>query len=43
LLDCEDVSCVKQYTERLKTAYEHAYGYHPYEDSEWGRLFRAAR
>lgn len=45
-LGIEDVSCIKQYTERLKTAYEHAweirdaYGYHQYEDPEWGRLFR---
>nr|WP_211265569.1 DUF4158 domain-containing protein [Actinacidiphila oryziradicis] len=36
--EIEDVSCVKEYTERLKTAYEHAweirdvYGYHPFED-----------
>jgi hypothetical protein len=41
-----DVSCIKQYTERLNTAYEHAweirdaYGYHQYEGPEWGRLFR---
>lgn len=45
-LGIEDISCVKRYTERLKTAYEHAweirdaYGYHQYEDPEWGRLFR---
>ncbi|WP_327286465.1 Tn3 family transposase (plasmid) [Streptomyces sp. NBC_00597] len=45
-LGIEDPSCVKRYTERLKTAYEHAweirdaYGYHPYEDAEWGRKFR---
>ncbi|MDW6061963.1 DUF4158 domain-containing protein [Streptomyces sp. FXJ1.4098] len=45
-LGIEDVSCIKQYTERLKTAYEHAweirdaYGYHQYEDPEWGRSFR---
>jgi hypothetical protein len=38
---------VKRYTERAKTAYEHAweirdaYGYHPFEDAEWGRKFRA--
>jgi hypothetical protein len=37
-LEIEDVSCVKEYTERIKTAYEHAweirdaYGYHPFED-----------
>ncbi|MEU9428685.1 Tn3 family transposase [Streptomyces sp. NPDC048342] len=46
-LEIEDVSCVKEYTERLKTAYEHAweirdaYGYHPYEDHDQGRRFRA--
>ncbi|MCP3818141.1 DUF4158 domain-containing protein [Streptomyces sp. A3M-1-3] len=46
-LEIEDVSCVKEYTERLKTAYEHAweirdaYGYHPYEDNAQGRKFRA--
>lgn len=46
-LEIEDVSCVKEYTERLKTAYEHAweirdaYGYHPYEDHAQGRKFRA--
>ena len=45
-LGIEDVACIKQYTERLKTAYEHAweirdaYGYHQYEDPESGRLFR---
>ncbi|WSQ82564.1 DUF4158 domain-containing protein (plasmid) [Streptomyces sp. NBC_01213] len=45
-LGVEDPSCVKRYTERLKTAYEHAweirdaYGYHPYDDPEWGRKFR---
>ncbi|MFF4763356.1 Tn3 family transposase [Streptomyces sp. NPDC001292] len=45
-LGIEDPSCVKRYTERLKTAYEHsweirdAYGYHPYEDAESGRKFR---
>ncbi|MEU9473742.1 Tn3 family transposase [Streptomyces avermitilis] len=44
-LGVEDPS-VKRYTERLKTAYEHAweirdaYGYHPYDDPEWGRKFR---
>jgi hypothetical protein len=42
----EDPSVVKRYTERPKTAYEHAweirdaYGYRPYEDAEWGRRFR---
>ena len=46
-LGVEDPSRVKQYTERLKTAYEHAweirdaYGYHQFEDREWGRKFRA--
>jgi TnpA family transposase len=46
-LGIEDVSCVKEYTERLKTAYEHAweirdaYGYHPFEDHAQGRRFRA--
>jgi len=42
-LEIEDVSCVKEYTERLKTAYEHAweirdaYRYHPFEDHAQGR------
>ncbi|PZS31941.1 MAG: hypothetical protein DLM61_07680 [Pseudonocardiales bacterium] len=46
-LRIEDPSVVKRYTERAKTAYEHAweirdaYGYHPFEDAEWGRKFRA--
>ncbi len=46
-LGIEDVSCVKEYTERLKTAYEHAweirdaYGCHPFEDHAMGRKFRA--
>ncbi|MEV7445727.1 Tn3 family transposase [Streptomyces sp. NPDC091204] len=46
-LQIEDASAVKRYTERAKTAYEHAweirdaYGYHPFEDAEWGRKFRA--
>jgi hypothetical protein len=37
---------VKRYTERRQTLYDHAweirdaYGYHPYEDAEWGRKFR---
>nr|WP_316959511.1 DUF4158 domain-containing protein [Streptomyces sp. TRM68367] len=41
-LGVEDASCVKRYTERLKTAYEHAreirdaYGYHPFEGSGVG-------
>lgn len=39
-LGVEDASCAKRYTERLKTAYEHAweirdaYGYHQFEDHE---------
>lgn len=46
-LRIEDASVVKRYTERAKTAYEHAweirdaYGYHPFENAEWGRKFRA--
>ncbi|MER6923781.1 Tn3 family transposase, partial [Streptomyces spiralis] len=46
-LGIEDPSCVKRYTERPKTAYEHAweirdaYEYHEYDDAEWGRKFRA--
>lgn len=42
----EDPSVVKRYTERRQTLYDHAweirdaYGYHPYEDAEWGRRFR---
>ncbi|MFJ1900516.1 Tn3 family transposase [Streptomyces sp. NPDC088115] len=46
-LQIEDASVVKRYTERAKTAYEHAweirdaYGYRPFEDAEWGRKFRA--
>jgi Domain of unknown function (DUF4158) len=46
-LKIEYVSCVKVYTERLKTAHEHAweirdaYGYHPFEDHAQGRKFRA--
>ncbi|MFC7884762.1 Tn3 family transposase [Streptomyces sp. NPDC057376] len=45
-LGVEDASCVKRYTERQMTAYEHAweirdaYGYHQFEDAEWGRRFR---
>ncbi|MFJ2893540.1 Tn3 family transposase [Streptomyces sp. NPDC087218] len=45
-LGIEDASVVKRYTERSKTAYEHAweirdaYAYHPYEGAEWGRRFR---
>ena len=46
-LGIQDPSCVKGYTERGKTAYEHAweirdaYGYHTYEDRVWGRRFRS--
>ncbi|MBA9050512.1 hypothetical protein BJ996_007243 [Streptomyces phaeogriseichromatogenes] len=45
-LGIEDPSVVKRYTERRQTLYDHAweirdaYGYHPYEDAEWGRRFR---
>ncbi|MEU7028938.1 Tn3 family transposase [Streptomyces sp. NPDC046275] len=45
-LGIEDASCVKRYTERKPTAYEHAweirdaYEYHEYEDPEWSRRFR---
>ncbi|MCQ4083913.1 Tn3 family transposase [Streptomyces sp. RB6PN25] len=45
-LGVEDASCVKRYTERQMTAYEHAweirdaYGYRQFEDAEWGRRFR---
>ncbi|WP_331728433.1 DUF4158 domain-containing protein (plasmid) [Streptomyces atratus] len=45
-LGIEDVSCVKAYTERKPTAYEHAweirdaYEYHEYDDPEWVRKFR---
>ncbi|MGC0239548.1 DUF4158 domain-containing protein [Arthrobacter sp. SD76] len=45
-LGIADVSCVKRYTERKPTAYEHAweirdaYEYHEYEDAEWSRRFR---
>ncbi|WSW32547.1 DUF4158 domain-containing protein [Streptomyces canus] len=45
-LGIEDVSVVKRYPERPKTAYEHAweirdaYEYHEYDDPEWGRKFR---
>ncbi len=44
-LGIEDVSCVKRYTERKPTAYEHAweireaYEYREYEDAEWSRRF----
>lgn len=45
-LGIEDPSVVKRYTERPKTAYEHAweirdaYEYHEYDDPEWSRRFR---
>ena len=45
-LGIEDPSVVKRYTERPKTAYEHAweirdaYEYHEYDDAEWSRRFR---
>ncbi|GGV86285.1 transposase [Streptomyces gelaticus] len=45
-LGIEDVSCVKRYTERKPTPYEHAweirdaYEYREYEDAEWSRRFR---
>ncbi|MEU9065074.1 DUF4158 domain-containing protein [Streptomyces sp. NPDC048430] len=45
-LGVEDPSCVKRYTERRQTLYDHAweirdaYGYHPYDYPEWGRKFR---
>lgn len=46
-LGIEDASCVKRYTDRRQTVYDHAweirdaYRYHQYEDHEWGRKFRA--
>ncbi len=45
-LGIEDASVVKRYTERPKTAYEHAweirdaYEYREYDDAEWSRRFR---
>ncbi|WLQ69231.1 Tn3 family transposase [Streptomyces glycanivorans] len=45
-LGIEDASCVKRYTERKPTAYEHSweirrrYEYREYEDPAWGRRFR---
>jgi hypothetical protein len=45
-LDIADPSCVKRYTERKMTPYDHAweieqaFGYHKYEDPAWGRNFR---
>jgi TnpA family transposase len=47
-LGIEDASVVKRYTERPKTAYEHAweirdaYEYHEYDDPEWSRRFRTS-
>ncbi|OHV28661.1 hypothetical protein BCD49_37730 [Pseudofrankia sp. EUN1h] len=46
-LGIDDASCVTRYTERRRTVYDHAweirdaYGYHPFEDAEWGRKFRS--
>nr|WP_229885650.1 DUF4158 domain-containing protein [Streptomyces tanashiensis] len=46
-LGIEDASCVKRYTDRRQTVYDHAweirkaYGYHQYEDHDQGRKFRA--
>ncbi len=46
-LEIGDPSCVKAYVERAKTAYEHSweirkqFGYHEFEDRQWGRKFRA--
>ncbi|MFI8930472.1 Tn3 family transposase [Streptomyces sp. NPDC053474] len=46
-LGIEGASCVKRYADRRQTVYDHAweirdaYGYHLYEDHEWGRKFRA--
>lgn len=46
-LGIADPSCVKAYVERAKTAYEHSweirrrFGYHEFEDRQWGRKFRA--
>lgn len=43
----EDPSCLKEYTERPKTAYEHAWeirdahGYHRHENPAHGRMLRA--
>jgi hypothetical protein len=43
-----DPSCVKQYVERAKTAYEHSweirrrFGYHEFEDRARGRKFRTS-
>nr|WP_206282495.1 DUF4158 domain-containing protein [Streptomyces rhizosphaericus] len=46
-LGIEDASRVKRYTDRRQTVYDHAweireaYGYHVFEDHDWGRKFRA--
>ncbi|WP_261574656.1 Tn3 family transposase [Frankia gtarii] len=46
-LGIDDASCVKRYTERRQTVYDHAweirdaYGYHQFEDAEWGRKLRS--
>lgn len=46
-LGIEDPSCVKRYTDRRQTVYDHAweirevYGYHLFEDHDQGRKFRA--
>nr|WP_254650952.1 DUF4158 domain-containing protein [Streptomyces sp. GbtcB7] len=46
-LGIKDAVCVKRYTERRQTVYDHAweirdaYDYHAYEDHEMGRKFRA--
>ncbi|WSW88583.1 DUF4158 domain-containing protein [Streptomyces sp. NBC_00989] len=46
-LGIEDASCVKRYTDRRQTVYDHAweirksYGYHLYEDHDQGPKFRA--
>lgn len=46
-LGIAEASCVKRYTERRPTAYEHSweirrrFGYHEFEECEWGRKFRA--
>nr|WP_078897997.1 DUF4158 domain-containing protein [Streptomyces rimosus] len=46
-LGIEDAPVAKRYTERPKTAYEHAwkvrnaYEFREYEDAEWSRRFRS--
>ncbi len=48
-LNTEDVSCMKRYTDRKPTAYEHAweirdaYEYRQYEDAEWSRRCSGGR